>query len=87
MEAIFGHHGTQDLSDGFGRFGLQTHGAVNGDQVQSRSTERARVNVSGDIKAHSEKVIFIGKKRHHGNLTQRPSLRPGRGKRKAFREE
>ncbi|KAF3837043.1 hypothetical protein F7725_004507 [Dissostichus mawsoni] len=50
VEAIFGHHGTQDLSDGFGRFGLQTHGAVNGDQVQSRSTERAREEVhSSDV--------------------------------------
>ena len=36
MEAVFGHHGSQDLSDGFGRLGFQPHGAVNGYQVQSR---------------------------------------------------
>lgn len=35
VEAVFGHHGTQDLGDRFGGFGFQPHGAVNGDQVQS----------------------------------------------------
>lgn len=45
VETIFGHHGAQDLSDWLGRFGFQPHGAVNGNQVQSRSKHRAQVNV------------------------------------------
>lgn len=40
MEAIFGHHRTQDLSDRLRRFGFQTHRAVNRYQVQSGSKER-----------------------------------------------
>lgn len=45
MESVFGHHGTQDLGDWFGRFGFEPHGAVDGHQVQSGSRE---VNVSTD---------------------------------------
>lgn len=30
VEAVFGHHGTQDLSDWFGWFGFQPHRAVYG---------------------------------------------------------
>lgn len=36
VEAVLGHHGTQDLGDWFGRFGLQPHRAVDGHQVQSK---------------------------------------------------
>lgn len=50
MEAIFGHHGTQDLGDRFGRFGFQAHGAVNGNQVQSESRQRTEVNIMTSLK-------------------------------------
>lgn len=44
VEAVFGHHGTQDLGDWFGRFGFQPHRAVNGYQVQSKSKEHKRMS-------------------------------------------
>lgn len=50
MEAIFGHHGTQDLGDRFGRFGFQAHRAVNGNQVQSERRQRTEVNIMTSLK-------------------------------------
>ena len=53
MEAVFGHHGTQDLGDWFGRFGFEAHGAVNGDQVQSGSREKA------EVKRQNRQKMFV----------------------------
>lgn len=56
MEAVFGHHGTQDLGDWFGRFGFQPHRTVNGDQIQSKEKERVIVMVR---KARNKKAESI----------------------------
>lgn len=58
VEAVLGHHGTQDLSDWFGGFGFQAHRAVNGYQVQPRI--KARINVCTDTKAWTKNMIFKG---------------------------
>lgn len=70
MEAILGHHGAQDLSDRFGRFGFQPHRAVNRYQVQSRSEERAQVNISIDINRDTERTLRDRSKRDHSYLNK-----------------
>lgn len=42
LEAVFGHHGTQDFSDWLGGLGFQPHRAVNGNQVQSRNEKHVQ---------------------------------------------
>lgn len=43
IQAVFGHHGTEDLCDWFRGLGFKTHGAVNRHQVQPKSKHTARV--------------------------------------------